>query len=742
MSNHISYTGNERLFAEQLFESRWYDNWPESYIKEYFDECKEDKETPIVDKNTARNLANILKNNNFNLTSIFYPNGELANIPNGQLIDKFYETVKDWYCDNGRDCVIGINLGDESKNCVRNGFNIPIDETILFVRDTSFWSNRNQGLVITDKGFYVVPNNDDTSSSFYFSWKDFNQVRYQELTFYVNNANENIARLRYSNFVKGQIDLSWFGPSVANALTEVAALAIPDTTPYDLIEQKDFDGAVALARQNLEADPNSANYNFVLGRTLLTREWNKNEPDNSTNDNLQEALKVMDKAYVLTDEDNKEDLSTISLNKGFINEQLGWTYAARNQYIRALDGCNADDWNDYMGHVENSEKELQDLWNDYTTTYEYKDRKFLMPVKDVNIAGCVAEGIDVFRMSNIPSCLQFPMGHPVANELYIGHPYNNSLYVPFSESEDIFFLDKIHELVYLLECLGAEEISITSVKGKSISEFSEGSQNLKASADIKLVSGQGEKSGSYSQQNESSANTSRTMSIKLDPQRSPYVPDNLIWYKEQPQWQRLVNSRMDGNMLEYNEFVSTSQTKFTSGSEMNDIKGSARYLWMKVGGEVETNMKTQFKETEETQWKVEVKFRSLKQFALQDDGQETLSNASPQQALSDVEQSYKEEVEFCLEEMSEIDDSSRKFLERKRKKLGLSEERAKEIEDLVIASLSPSYSEEEQEFLELLEDVMVDGEIPASAKRLIEREQKSLGLSDERVKELIATKSN
>ena len=60
----------------------------------------------------------------------------------------------------------------------------------------------------------------------------------------------------------------------------------------------------------------------------------------------------------------------------------------------------------------------------------------------------------------------------------------------------------------------------------------------------------------------------------------------------------------------------------------------------------------------------------------------------------------------------------------------------------MFASLSPSYSEEEQEFLELLEDVMVDGEIPASAKRLIEREQKSLGLSDERVKELIATKSN
>ena len=153
-------------------------------------------------------------------------------------------------------------------------------------------------------------------------------------------------------------------------------------------------------------------------------------------------------------------------------------------------------------------------------------------------------------------------------------------------------------------------------------------------------------------------------------------------------------------------------------------------------------MKTQFKETEETQWKVEVKFRSLKQFALRGDGQETLSNAIPQQALSDVEQSYKEEVAFCLEEISEIDESSRKFLERKRKKLGLSEERAKEIEYLVIASLNPSYSEEEQEFLELLEDVMVDGEIPASAKRLIEREQKSLGLSDERVKELIATKSN
>ena len=77
--------------------------------------------------------------------------------------------------------------------------------------------------------------------------------------------------------------------------------------------------------------------------------------------------------------------------------------------------------------------------------YEYKSRKLLMPIDDHRIAGCVAEGIDVFRMSNIPSCIKFPVGHPVSGQLYIGHPFKPELYVPYETYEETFFVDKVPE---------------------------------------------------------------------------------------------------------------------------------------------------------------------------------------------------------------------------------------------------------------------------------------------------------
>lgn len=69
--------------------------------------------------------------------------------------------------------------------------------------------------------------------------------------------------------------------------------------------------------------------------------------------------------------------------------------------------------------------------------------------------------------------------------------------------------------------------------------------------------------------------------------------------------------------------------------------------------------------------------------------------------LSEDELAYKEEVEFCLEDAPEIDAHSRKFLERKRQKLGLSETRAQEIEDMVKASLE-SFTDEEKSTWKLL----------------------------------------
>ncbi len=100
--------------------------------------------------------------------------------------------------------------------------------------------------------------------------------------------------------------------------------------------------------------------------------------------------------------------------------------------------------------------------------------------------------------------------------------------------------------------------------------------------------------------------------------------------------------------------------------------------------------------------------------------------------LSPEEEKYKEEVEFCLEEGGSISDDDRRYLERKKRKLGISDERALEIENMVL----PGLTEQEQEYLEVLKDTIVDGVIPQSARRLLQREAKSLEISEERALEL------
>ena len=168
------------------------------------------------------------------------------------------------------------------------------------------------------------------------------------------------------------------------------------------------------------------------------------------------------------------------------------------------------------------------------------------------------------------------------------------------------------------------------------------------------------------------------------------------------------------------------------------LKGSFEYLFAKASGAYDAKTDKTFSKTEEIEWEIDMKFKPLQDFdnAYVTNSQATDSiDQSLNSELSEDEIAYKEEVEFCLEDASEIDALSRKFLERKRQKLGLSETRAQEIEDMVKASLV-SFTDEEKEYMEALDDVIEDGVIPDNVRRLLERERKSLGISEERAKEL------
>ena len=659
------------------------------------------------------------------------------------IVDYFMENLSTWYGETeefGGDCCTYIQHKKQNDALIpsfRQNFNIPLDEQILFTRDTSFWSSANQGLVLTDQGIYCIADNDNPQDEFILSWTSIDHVEYKEYCFYFYNEDgEQLAFIASNFFFKNisaeKLNGQGVGGRLAGHLTKMAQLAGEEKWVYEnatnLEDAEKYDEALA-ELDRLSKDPSineDPYYHFYRGRILLKKEWTID--DKGDEKRFNEINKEFQKANQLTEDENLRRNSAYW--QAYNYRTYGQYYMARNYFISSMESDSEEIREDSKIQFEDAEEKLVDSWSNYTNLYKYEERKFIMPINDYEIAGCIVNEIDTFRMSNIPSCIKFPMGHPVANELYIGHPYKPELYVPYENSEDIFFVDKIHELCYLLECLGAEEISITSIKGRNVTEIGNFDSVMSGNADVGLSSLNGDLSTTGSSKRTSNSNIQRTITQKFDPMKKPYVPEGLIWYQGQTKWQRLADSRLIGNLLEYNEYVSSSETKFVSNTERTNIKASAEYLWNQVNVNAEINSKEQFKESTETQWKVEVKFRSMKLFA--DDV--TYATLGKQQAAeySATEQEYLENLKEFLEDDAEITPRERKMLDRIRQSLGISEERAAELE----ASLKPQLTEDEQEYVEMYSDYMKSGEISEKERRRLDKFAAALGIDNNRKKEL------
>lgn len=101
--------------------------------------------------------------------------------------------------------------------------------------------------------------------------------------------------------------------------------------------------------------------------------------------------------------------------------------------------------------------------------------------------------------------------------------------------------------------------------------------------------------------------------------------------------------------------------------------------------------------------------------------------------LTDAEQEYLDNLKEFLEDDAEITSRERKMLDKIRQKLGITEERANELE----ASLSePQLTEDEREYLDMYREYAEEGVITDKARRRLDKFANALGITDERVKEI------
>ena len=158
---------------------------------------------------------------------------------------------------NNNDCLI-LNISDSDKSAIRNNFGLGLDEQILWVRDTSFWSSKNQGLVITDKQIIFIHDNDTPNDKTYIEFNDIHHVEYREMSLFVWNYQEEYVQFRLGLFFKDSTESNELiedAKQLAKVLTEMAKSVghVETETVFDhmsnLLNEENYDEVIDCAKQ-------------------------------------------------------------------------------------------------------------------------------------------------------------------------------------------------------------------------------------------------------------------------------------------------------------------------------------------------------------------------------------------------------------------------------------------------------------------------------------------------------------
>ena len=107
---------------------------------------------------------------------------------------------------------------------------------------------------------------------------------------------------------------------------------------------------------------------------------------------------------------------------------------------------------------------------------------------------------------------------------------------------------------------------------------------------------------------------------------------------------------------------------------------------------------------------------------------------SPDSIFTEEEKQYMDEVRYMLEDDDKIDEKESHLLERFRQKFNLSEDRANELKNILLSAVD--LNSQELEYLKEYETFIQDGDIKERERRLLNRVANLLGISEDRALEI------
>lgn len=241
----------------------------------------------------------------------------------------------------------------------------------------------------------------------------------------------------------------------------------------NLLNEEKYDEVIDCAKQIVSDSDNDNDSKCVAYMYLSDALSKKGEQDShkGMNSYMRDAVEACDQAIELCEDEDPFRYKIFS-QKGEIEQMADDLRSARNCFIAAMD---SEDF-DLKKNAKNSYELLtREISRDNTSflNEDYNKRKFLFTVSsDKQMPGCYDKDDNVqwvFSLGQIPNYVNFPIGHPQPNTLYIGHPLKPGVYIPFENATEQLFMEKVRELCYLAQCLGAVEIKFKKIKGLDVS---------------------------------------------------------------------------------------------------------------------------------------------------------------------------------------------------------------------------------------------------------------------------------
>lgn len=223
------------------------------------------------------------------------------------------------------------------------------------------------------------------------------------------------------------------------------------------------------------------------------------------------------------------------------------------------------------------------------------------------------ETIMLLPLLQLPTEMEM-IGSPQDNVLYICHPYKANCYIPADEYQLELLRDELHEFCHIMECLGAKQISLSDSHTKRGDESRDKSTRIEGGVGYKGYS----VGGGYEKQTRDSFDSmiqhelSERHEFLCPKDYSPYVPQDIVWYSHRQEWQRKVQSRLEGRLITDKYTIATSQSETISRSKKLAIEAEVKALGASLNLRYEGTSDFSISQSESYSQQVEVEFWPLK----------------------------------------------------------------------------------------------------------------------------------